>query len=162
MKKIAQSILDYVILLLVVITALMVMGHYVRNSLSGRIREGADTIGQGRIYSNESTQINGNIIENIDNSTPPEENLSLEECLAGSDTECNQRLAEGIAYCCVECCGTVEAACNASPTDGGLCNPGSTNPNVVGHGCRNSNITNCQESGEEQRDICCETKYGNG
>ncbi|MFA5157461.1 MAG: hypothetical protein WC532_08805 [Candidatus Omnitrophota bacterium] len=64
MKKNSQTILDYVILLLVVITALMIMGHYVRNSLSGKMREGADVFSQGEVYSNANTHITENTITN--------------------------------------------------------------------------------------------------
>lgn len=63
-KKTGQSILDYVILLLVIITALMVMSRYVRNALSGKIREGADSIGQGYLYSNEATRVTRDTIQN--------------------------------------------------------------------------------------------------
>ena len=48
--KKGQSILDYVIFLTVVIAALLIIGLYVRNSLSGKIREGADVFGQGETY----------------------------------------------------------------------------------------------------------------
>lgn len=50
MKRNGQAILDYVILLLVIISALLIIKHYIRNTLSGKIREGADTIGQGEVY----------------------------------------------------------------------------------------------------------------
>lgn len=50
MKKNGQAILDYTILLLIVIAALVIMGYYVRNSISGKMREGADSIGGGDVY----------------------------------------------------------------------------------------------------------------
>jgi hypothetical protein len=50
MKKNAQAILDYVILLAIVIATFLLMAYYIRNSISGKIREGADTIGQGEVY----------------------------------------------------------------------------------------------------------------
>lgn len=50
MKKRGQSILDYVILLAVVIVALLIMGYYIRNTLSGKVREGADVMGGGEVY----------------------------------------------------------------------------------------------------------------
>jgi Flp pilus assembly pilin Flp len=46
----AQAIIEYVVLLMIVIVTLLLMGYYVRNSLSGRYRETADTFGQGVVY----------------------------------------------------------------------------------------------------------------
>lgn len=57
MKKCGQAILDYVILLAVVIAALLIMGYYIRNSLSAKLREGADTIGQGEVYRPGNTTV---------------------------------------------------------------------------------------------------------
>lgn len=57
MKRYGQAILDYVILLAVVIVALLIMGYYVRNSLSAKLREGADAIGQGDVYRPGSTTV---------------------------------------------------------------------------------------------------------
>ncbi len=64
MKRCGQAILDYVILLAVVIAALLIMGYYIRNSLSGKLREGADAIGQGDVYRPGSTKIIKNTVEN--------------------------------------------------------------------------------------------------
>jgi hypothetical protein len=50
MKKNAQSILEYVILLIVVIVCLAAMRSYFRNSLSGKLRDAGDSIGQGEVY----------------------------------------------------------------------------------------------------------------
>ncbi len=49
-RRSGQAILDYVILLLIVIASLAVMGYYVRNTFSGKMREGADSIGQGETF----------------------------------------------------------------------------------------------------------------
>jgi len=49
-RKKAQSILEYLILLIVVIACLAIMRHYLRNAISGKLREGADSIGQGEVY----------------------------------------------------------------------------------------------------------------
>lgn len=65
MKKTnGQSILDYVILLGVVIVALLIMGYYIRNSISGKLREGADTIGRGEVYGPGTTKIIKNSVQN--------------------------------------------------------------------------------------------------
>lgn len=45
-----QAMLDYVILTAIVIAVLLIMGYYVRNSLSGKLRESADVFGGGEVY----------------------------------------------------------------------------------------------------------------
>ena len=50
MKNRAQSIIDYVVTFTVVVAVLLIMGYYIRNSLSGKFRESADTFGQGEVY----------------------------------------------------------------------------------------------------------------
>jgi len=50
MSRRAQGILEYAIVLLTIIAALLIMGYYVRGGLSGKIREAADTYGQGEVY----------------------------------------------------------------------------------------------------------------
>lgn len=57
MKRNGQAILDYVILLAVVIATLLIMGYYIRNTFSGKFREGADVIGQGEVYRPGSTTV---------------------------------------------------------------------------------------------------------
>lgn len=49
-NKQGQSILDYVSLILIVVAALLIMGYYIRNSLSGKFREAADVFGGGEVY----------------------------------------------------------------------------------------------------------------
>jgi len=56
-KTKGQAILDYVILLLVIVAALLIMGYYIRNTISGKLREGADSIGQGEVYRPGSTSV---------------------------------------------------------------------------------------------------------
>ncbi|MFH0791216.1 MAG: hypothetical protein V2A64_06245 [Candidatus Omnitrophota bacterium] len=51
--KTAQGTLDHIIFLCLIITALLVMGNYIRNSLSGKWRETADTFGKGEVSSTE-------------------------------------------------------------------------------------------------------------
>ena len=50
MRQRAQSLLEYVFLFAIVVAALVIMGYYVRNSLSGKYREAADVFGQGETY----------------------------------------------------------------------------------------------------------------
>lgn len=57
MKKKAQGIADYVILLIVAVTALLIIGYYVRNVICGKLRDGADVFGQGEIYQPESSAV---------------------------------------------------------------------------------------------------------
>ena len=45
-----QSLLDYILLFVIVVAALLIMGYYIRNSLSGKYREAADVFGQGEVY----------------------------------------------------------------------------------------------------------------
>jgi hypothetical protein len=45
-----QSLLDYVLLFTIVLAALLIMGYYIRNSLSGKYRDAADVFGQGETY----------------------------------------------------------------------------------------------------------------
>ena len=50
MKKRGQGMIDFVVVFAVVVAVLVVMGIYVRNSLSGKWREAADTFGQGEVF----------------------------------------------------------------------------------------------------------------
>jgi len=50
MKIKAQGLLDYLFMFIIVIAALIIMGYYIRNSLSGKHRDAADVAGQGEIY----------------------------------------------------------------------------------------------------------------
>jgi hypothetical protein len=54
-RKAGQAILDYLMLLLIVIASLTVMGYYIRNTLSGKMREGSDSIGQGETFRPEDS-----------------------------------------------------------------------------------------------------------
>lgn len=56
-KRAGQAILDYVMLLFIVIASLIIMGYYIRNTLSGKMREGADSIGQGEVFRPGSTNV---------------------------------------------------------------------------------------------------------
>jgi hypothetical protein len=55
--KNAQGIIEYVVLLCIVLAALLVMGHYLRNSLSGKQRESADVFGSGEVYELSNTTV---------------------------------------------------------------------------------------------------------
>ena len=50
MNKKSQSMLDYVFLLAILVASLLIMGYYIRNSLSGKFREAADVFGKGELY----------------------------------------------------------------------------------------------------------------
>jgi len=64
MNKKGQGILDFTMLLLIVIAAVLIMGYYVRNSISGKLRESADTIGQGEVFRPGATTESQNTIIN--------------------------------------------------------------------------------------------------
>lgn len=66
MKKNAQAILEYTILLIIIIAVLVIMRYYLRNTISGKMREGADSIGQAEVYGpyNDSTTITKDTVEN--------------------------------------------------------------------------------------------------
>lgn len=49
-RKKAQSILDYMLLLIIIIAGLAVIGYYIRNVMSGKLREAADVFGGGEVY----------------------------------------------------------------------------------------------------------------
>jgi hypothetical protein len=49
-NKRAQMIVGYLLLFVIVIAALMVMGSYIRNSMSGKIRQAGDSFGGGEQY----------------------------------------------------------------------------------------------------------------
>jgi hypothetical protein len=50
MKRHAQATFDYVLLICVAVAAILIMAYYVRNSLSGKIRDAGDTFGQGELF----------------------------------------------------------------------------------------------------------------
>jgi Flp pilus assembly pilin Flp len=45
-----QSILDYTLLFAIVVAALLIMGYYIRNSISGKYRDTGDTFAGGEQY----------------------------------------------------------------------------------------------------------------
>lgn len=50
MIKKGQSILGYVVLIVIIIIALIAMRPYLRNAISGKIREAGDAFGGGEVY----------------------------------------------------------------------------------------------------------------
>jgi hypothetical protein len=50
MRVRGQGIIDYVFMMLVIVAVLLIMGYYIRNSLSGKWRQGADVYGEGQVY----------------------------------------------------------------------------------------------------------------
>ena len=45
-----QSLLEYVLVFAIVVAALLIMGYYIRNGLSGKYRDASDVFGQGETY----------------------------------------------------------------------------------------------------------------
>lgn len=45
-----QSLFEYILLFTIVVAALLIMGYYIRNSLSGKYRDASDVFGQGENY----------------------------------------------------------------------------------------------------------------
>jgi len=45
-----QSLLEYVLIFAIIVAALLIMGYYIRNSLSGKYRDTSDVFGQGETY----------------------------------------------------------------------------------------------------------------
>jgi uncharacterized protein (UPF0333 family) len=56
-SKQAQSILEYALVLMIVIAALMIMSYYTRNSLAGKIRATGDIFGKGEVYDLNKTVV---------------------------------------------------------------------------------------------------------
>lgn len=50
MRSRGQGILEYVFMFLLIMVALLIMGLYIRNSLSGKLREAGDSFGKGEVY----------------------------------------------------------------------------------------------------------------
>lgn len=57
MKKHCQTIIEYSVLIAVCVLALLSMFFYIRNSISGKMREAADVFGQGEQYSVTNTTV---------------------------------------------------------------------------------------------------------
>ena len=53
--------IEYTVLVVIVVAALIGMQVYIRRAISGRWREAADGFGHGRQYEYGSTRINGRI-----------------------------------------------------------------------------------------------------
>lgn len=51
----AQSILEYLLVLMIVIAALLIMSYYTRNSLTGKFRATGDVFGKGEVYDPKAT-----------------------------------------------------------------------------------------------------------
>lgn len=56
-RRLAQVILNHVIVFCLIVIALFVMSHYIRNSLCGKWREAAGVFGKGEIYLPKVTRI---------------------------------------------------------------------------------------------------------
>lgn len=55
MRNRAQSTLEYVVMIAVIAAALFAMQIYIKRGMQGRMRESADNIGQGFLYSPGAT-----------------------------------------------------------------------------------------------------------
>jgi hypothetical protein len=53
----SQTTFDYVVFFCVIIAAVLIIGQYVRNTLAGKWRDAADSIGKGGVYSSGRTQV---------------------------------------------------------------------------------------------------------
>ena len=53
-NKKAQMIVGYLLLFVIIVAVLMLMGSYIRNSMSGKIRQAGDTFGGGAQYNPDS------------------------------------------------------------------------------------------------------------
>ncbi|MFC1594083.1 hypothetical protein ACFL38_02025 [Candidatus Omnitrophota bacterium] len=45
-----QALIDYTIMLIILIATVLIMQYYIRNSLAGKFREGADVFSRGEVY----------------------------------------------------------------------------------------------------------------
>lgn len=45
-----QEFLEYAVLFAVVLSAAAIIGIYIRNAVTGRMRDGIDVVGQGEVY----------------------------------------------------------------------------------------------------------------
>jgi len=61
MRNRAQSTLEYVVMIAVIAAALFAMQIYIKRGMQGKMRESADSIGQGFLYSPGATVSNSNI-----------------------------------------------------------------------------------------------------
>lgn len=50
MRRRGQGILDAVVIFIVIVAALLLMARYIRNALSGKFREAADSFGRGEVF----------------------------------------------------------------------------------------------------------------
>ncbi|MCP4652943.1 MAG: hypothetical protein GY858_06115 [Candidatus Omnitrophica bacterium] len=49
-KKLSQAVIGYAILFCLIVSALLIVGRYVRNAFSGRVRQAGDSFGSGEVY----------------------------------------------------------------------------------------------------------------
>ena len=59
MRNRAQSLLEYIVVLIVVVSALIVIGVYYKRAVQGRYRLGADVLGGGDQYDPAKTRASG-------------------------------------------------------------------------------------------------------
>lgn len=61
MRNKAQSTLEYFVMIAVIVAALFAMQVYIKRGIQGKMRDSADSIGQGFLYSPGATVSNSNI-----------------------------------------------------------------------------------------------------
>ncbi len=61
MNNKAQSTLEYFVMIAVIVAALFAMQTYIKRGMQGKIRDSADNIGQGFLYSPGATVSSSNI-----------------------------------------------------------------------------------------------------
>ncbi|MFC1704660.1 hypothetical protein ACFL1E_07800 [Candidatus Omnitrophota bacterium] len=67
----AQTMIDYIILLVIVVATLLVMGYYMRNSIAGKWRRTSEQYGKGEVYAPQITAEKSTIEFSWQNPTPP-------------------------------------------------------------------------------------------
>ncbi|MBI4707605.1 MAG: hypothetical protein HY761_06740 [Candidatus Omnitrophica bacterium] len=60
-KNKAQSIIEFAVVFAVIIAAIIIMGQYIKNALTSKIRDTADTFGQGEVYEPEKTTVDSQV-----------------------------------------------------------------------------------------------------
>ena len=82
-KKRAQTTLEYAILIGVIVAGLIAMQVYLKRGFQGKLKEGADTMGQqfspGHTTANYTTNTFTNSTETVDNSQITKTDIHLQE-----------------------------------------------------------------------------------
>ncbi|MBI4982891.1 MAG: hypothetical protein HZC15_07175 [Candidatus Omnitrophica bacterium] len=60
-KNKAQSIIEFAVVFAVIVAAIIIMGQYIKNALSSKIRDTADTFGQGESFEPDKTTVDSQL-----------------------------------------------------------------------------------------------------